>query len=238
MDIRIEYIYGIGSVDNVIKGVGKDIITGKDPEELLVLNEARKKDSGIITIDLMGVYQKEIPIGENYVEKSILEQQPAIPDKINQMKNKFINDMIRREKEVEDKFHPDLIQIAYDPSYLNRGLVNSCLQDNLRRIKIVPYDELTDPYKKDTFFVLDPFRDAKGKERSEEKIQDILKNIISSFRDNLINFGLTREEYLLLVMAQYYLEPEKGESKLIKDKGFINAFYNFLEERQRTEKVK
>lgn len=237
MDTVTEYEYGIGGIEDVIKGRSERLIMGKNPESVIAIRNERKVDSLIKTIDLVGIYQRTRLIGEGFEERMVMEELKNEPDAMSKMKNLMYKEFITQQKRLEDRLHPDLIQVAYDKRILTKNLVGIFLNDNLNRIKILPYDELADPYTKDTTLIeIDNIHDAIENERDESEIKQIFTTVINSFRKKLANYGLTREEYAILLLSEFSTDTLEGKrDSLIKDPLMISLFSKVMNFKKRRE---
>lgn len=226
MDTIAKFGYAFGRVCELKEG-------RFDDEELKEsLEDLELETEGIIIIpQFVGVYQTYEIKPDSDEEGENIEILKKRAGYIYQ----FLNSMAKMAIELtgkRERFNPNLIHIGFNPEIYNRGLVRECLGQGSDRISISPYQSIPNFNKKSIcekdFFLR---RMNELGEPDEEKLGELAEISRASYevlQGQLLEFGLTREEYTFLKLLEKFREPQNKEKKIIEADSSIFPFLSNL----------
>lgn len=170
--------------------------------------------SRIVLPRFIGVYQIPSVILHGRMEIKKGKRIRRDFEKMMSFANDKSNDFLASTLGIEDNVHPYLIHAIYDSlAGWTEKLARDCMNDRLGRVAFSDrYDFLLDFYKKNIPFTLDFILEdgqrlyEEGK--SKEEILKVLGPRIDELNTHSREYGLTREEYMVLEKLQRIRRPK------------------------------
>lgn len=223
MDRIVTYKYAAGTVDE-LREIDYEKIDVRDN-----LDSARKNldslSEGIIAIPrFVGAYQERgfVTHTNSDDEKQAAELCECITGLLGGMVDEASKKVIKSRTGFKDRAHPKLIHVGYDGRFYTPNIVRMSFGDEINRLGYSKLEDMPDFSGKDTESLYLAIKSAlkliHGEE--DEEIRDDLKKALQSVRNNTRDYGLTREEYVLLMAAE---KMHSGPSKLVTEPGAVNA---------------
>lgn len=220
MDNVTYYKYAYGGISDIRKGRLTNLQTADSLENLerLILNKPRSK---IILPQFISVYQNSELKADKGEEKEYLEYAQMMKQ-FKEGLAEMSAQMILDDKGKEDKFHPNLIHLAYKPDTYDEKLMREFFVKGMERIRISDYSNIPNFYAKDTLEIRSQMERITNLINSTEEDEERKSLVISSAKESykiihaqLKRFGLTRIEYVFLNLLWNIVNPLPEKRKII-----------------------